>query len=86
MMVAGAAVVVAGIGVGGCAKFQEQYKDAPVQDRNNNPATVGTMPDGFDNWAAKCDGPNMVYTVFHNDKAFGAIAVAPNDPRCTGGH
>jgi hypothetical protein len=54
-----------------------------VSNRNNDPAVVGSMPDGFGNWAAKCDGPNMVYTLFHQDSAYGGISVVPNDPRCS---
>jgi hypothetical protein len=42
------------------------------------------MPDGFSNVAHKCDGPDMVYVIFHNDGAYGSVAIAPNDPRCTG--
>lgn len=40
------------------------------------------MPDGFSNWASKCDGPNRVYTIYHGDQKYGSIAVVPNDPRC----
>ncbi|MBL7487151.1 hypothetical protein [Frankia sp. AgW1.1] len=80
------AVVAAGVialSAAGCMdKVTEPFKDAGVSGRNNAPAEVGTMPDGFGNWAAKCDGPNMVYTLFHKDAAYGGIAVAPNDPRC----
>lgn len=43
------------------------------------------MPDGFSNLASKCDGPNRVYVIFHNDSAYGAVAVVANDPRCTTG-
>ena len=90
-------ILVSGLllaGLAGCdanTKRVEQYKDAGVSSRNDAPAEVGTMPDGFSNWASKCDGPNRVYTVFHynNDKesggdVAGSIAVVPNDPRCTG--
>ena len=73
-------------GVAACSnKAQQVYNDAPrTQDENDSPATVGNMPDGFSNWARKCDGPNMVYALYHGDSAYGAIAVAGNDPRCTG--
>lgn len=68
-------------------KATQQFNDAPrTADQNSAPATVGNMPDGFGNWARKCDGPNMVYVIFHNDNAYGAISVVPNDPRCTGAH
>lgn len=89
-----AAPVLAVLALSACGndtKSAEQYKDAPVASRNDTAAVVGTMPDGFNNWAAKCDGPNRVYTIFHfkttkntDDGAYGSIAVVPNDPRCTG--
>lgn len=63
-------------------KYNEPFRDAPRGANINGPADVGTMPDGFSNWAAKCDGPNRVYTAYHGDHAYGAIAVVPNDPRC----
>jgi hypothetical protein len=28
-------------------------------------------------------GANRVYVVFHGDSAYGTVAVAPNDPRCS---
>lgn len=80
-----------GLGVGiiavllssGC-KATEPFKDASISSRNSEPARVGTMPDGFSNWAAKCDGPNMVYVIFKGDNTYGSIDVVANDPRCTG--
>lgn len=66
-------------------KSQQPYNDAPrTAVQNDGPATVGNMPDGFSNWARKCDGPDMVYTLYHGDGAYGAIAVVAGDPRCTG--
>ena len=86
--------VAAAVLLTGCnsdSKRVEQYKDASVAGRNEDPAVIGTMPDGFSNWARKCDGPNMVYTIFHynNNKenggdTYGSISVVPNDPRCKG--
>jgi hypothetical protein len=67
----------------GCMDKQtEAYKDSGVSARNNTPAQVIEMPDGFSNLSAKCDGPNMVYVIFHNNNNYGSVAVAPNDPRC----
>jgi hypothetical protein len=67
----------------GCSdKFNEPFKDAPRGTSNNGPADIGTMPDGFSNWASKCDGPNRVYTAYHGDATYAAIAVVANDPRC----
>lgn len=81
----GAIALLVGLFVlSGCSKMTEPYKDAPIQERNTGPAHVGTMPDGFSNWGAKCDGPNMVYVLFKGDNAYGSIHVVPNDPRCSG--
>lgn len=68
----------------GCTeKATEQFRDAPRGTTDSGPADVLTFPDGFSNVAAKCDGPNRVYVIFHADSAYGAVAVVPNDPRCT---
>jgi hypothetical protein len=69
----------------GAQKATEPFKDAPVSQHNDDPAAILNMPDGFNNVATKCDGPNRVYVVFHNDNPYGSVAVVPNDPRCTGG-
>ena len=66
----------------GSDKFSEQYKDADRGETNSTPADTITFPDGFSNVANKCDGPNMVYVIFHENGAYGSVAVAPNDPRC----
>lgn len=68
----------------GADKAQEPFKDAPRGSTNEQPADIIQMPDGFSNVAAKCDGTNRVYVVFHGDNAYGTVAVAPNDPRCGG--
>lgn len=67
----------------GCSKFTEPYKDAPRGSTNAGPADTITMPDGFSNIAAKCDGPNRVYVAYKGDANRAAVAVVPNDPRCT---
>ena len=70
----------------GCSNKQQQlFNDAPrTAVQNNDPAEVIAMPDGFGNAATKCEGPNRIYTLYHNDSSYGGIAVAPNDPRCPG--
>lgn len=86
-----AAIALTACGAVSDSKYVEQYKDAKIESVNEAPAHKGTMPDGFSNWAAKCDGPNMVYVIFHysnnngsgNGDQYGAISVVPNDPRCT---
>jgi hypothetical protein len=71
------------IGLAGCgAKGMEPFKDAKVSERNDGPAVIGTMPDGFGNWSMKCNGKVGVYTLYHHDAAYGGIAVLANDPNC----
>lgn len=64
----------------------ESRQDAPVTGRDTGPADLINMPDGFSNVAHKCDGPNMVYVIYHgagaNASPYGSVAIAPNDPRC----
>lgn len=81
-------VILAAVAVGlaSCAGDPTQtWNDAPVENTNTNGAVVGTMPDGFSNFARKCDGPNMVYVIYHSTSAYGSIDVVPNDPRCSNG-
>jgi hypothetical protein len=68
----------------GFQKITERFNDAPRGEINDEPADIVTMPDGFSNVSAKCDGPNRVYVVFKSNSAYGSVAVAPNDPRCRG--
>lgn len=83
---AAAVTVVISLAASGCSlggdKANEPFKDAPRDTTNSGPADVITMPDGFSNVAAKCDGPNRIYVVFHGNSTYGSIAVSPNDPRC----
>lgn len=67
---------------GGCDKAHEYGKDADRGANNDAPADTMTFPDGFNNVATKCDGPNRVYVTFHGDGAYGSIAVVTDDPRC----
>lgn len=79
---------VAALGVlalGGCdanSKGLQGYQDAKVSTTNKEPAEIGTMPDGFSNYASKCDNGNRVYVLFHADDVYGGITVVPNDPSC----
>jgi hypothetical protein len=80
---AAAVAVIAVLALSGCSeKQQEQFKDADRGASNTGPADIMTFPDGFSNVASKCDGPNRVYVIFHQDSAYGSVAVVPNDPRC----
>lgn len=67
----------------GC-KALEPYDDAPASSHLNGAAQVGDMPDGFSNWADKCDNHgNRVFTIFHSDSGYGSISVT-RDPSCPG--
>lgn len=71
--------------VTGCMdKATEPFRDAPRGASNNRPADTMTFPDGFSSVASKCDGPNRVYVAFKGDDNRAAVAVVPNDPRCSG--
>ena len=88
-----AAKIAAGVAAGliglstmasGCASNTEPFNDAPISHKNDSPAYVGSMPDGFSNWASKCDpqgGGFRVFTAFHGDGDRAAIAVIA-DPTC----
>lgn len=68
----------------GAGKVTEPFKDAPRGAINGEPADIFRMPDGFSNFAAKCDGTTRVYVLFKGDSAYGGIAVSPNHPACGG--
>ena len=53
-------IAFAGIGiltlvVTGCSSLTESYNDAPVDHKVDSPAVIFSMPDGFGNYAEKCD-------------------------------
>lgn len=79
-----AAVPVLMLGLSACdtSKYSEQFKDAPRGATNEGAADTLTFPDGFSNAASKCDHGNRVYVLFHENGAYGAIAVVPQDPTC----
>jgi len=79
-----AAAAAIAITTTGCSqKTRETGRDAPVSSHDDKPARIINMPDGFNNVSAKCDGPNMVYVVYHSDASYGSVDVVPNDPRCS---
>ena len=78
-----AVAAIAALSLSGCTgKASEPFKDAPEGQRNNGAADTMTFPDGFSNVATKCDHGNRVYVLFKGDKAYGSIAVVPNDRSC----
>lgn len=81
-----AAVAALAIGalafLSGCSKYLEPFRDAPVNSHLTGPAEVATMPDGFSNWADKCDSHgHRVFVAYHGDDNRAAIAVIA-DPSC----
>lgn len=75
---AGAALI---LGATGCSSFTEPYNDAPIEKKYDDPAEVYSMPDGFANFASKCDAHgNRVYTTRTDGGE--AMAVVPADPSC----
>lgn len=79
-MFAGAAILA--VSMSSCAKMTEPFKDAPRGATNDAPGDLVTFPDGFSNVATKCDHGNRIYTAYHADKAYAAIAVVPNAEDC----
>lgn len=66
----------------------ETTEDAPINSRDTIPADVYNMPDGFSNFATKCDRyGNRIYTIWRGNSStgaapYGAVAVSPQDPSC----
>lgn len=81
----GALITTVALTASGCSNKQREYwRDAPIDgEHDNTPAEVYTMPDGFSNFASKCDRHgNRVFVTFKGDEAKAAIAVVPQDPTC----
>lgn len=78
-----AAVTTLSLGLAGCAKFTEPFKDGPRSGVvNKTPADLIEMPDGFSNTATKCDHGNRIYVIYHGDHPYGTVAVVPHDLTC----
>lgn len=70
------------LGLAGCSSFTEPFNDAPISEKDDSPAEVYSMPDGFANVASKCDRHgNRIYTTRTDGGE--AMAVVPNDPSCS---
>jgi hypothetical protein len=77
-----AALTLAALGLTGC-KAAEPYQDAPVSTRDDSPAEAYDMPDGYSNFAEKCDKHgNRIVVVFHGDGTYAGVTAIPNDPTC----
>lgn len=83
------AAVLAAILVAGCDSYNSQHgrSDAPISNpgKDNRPAEVISMPDGYRNLATKCDGHGhrLYMTSTEGDKQ-PQIAVV-DDASCPGG-
>ena len=66
----------------GTDKMTEGFKDAQRGSVNDSPADTVTFPDGFSNIATKCDHGNRIYSTFHGDNPYAAIAVVPDAKDC----
>jgi hypothetical protein len=79
-IIAGLALILV---LGGCSAWNDAHGkgDAPVGRQDDSPAYVINMPDGFMNFAFKCNGKDGLYA--HTRDA--APVVIPNDPNCTAG-
>lgn len=79
-VIAGAAI--AALFLSGCSSMTEPWNDAPVSYKDDGPAVIHSMPDGFANFASKCDGfGHRVFTTRGGEKAGKAVAVIA-DPKC----
>jgi hypothetical protein len=83
LRLAAVALVAAGaLALAGCSKATEVFNDAPINSKNDLPADVYSMPDGFSNVASKCDGKgHRIFVAYHGDSAYAAIAVI-DDATC----
>lgn len=67
----------------GCARFAEEWNDAPIERKDDSPAVVYSMPDGFANVASKCDGNGFRFFTTRGAESGGGKAVAViADPTC----
>lgn len=82
---AAAIATTAALTLTGCASMTEPFNDAPIERKDDSPAEVYSMPDGFANVATKCDRHgNRIYTTRESGSGGGgkAVAVVANDPSC----
>ena len=62
----------------------EEFNDAPREGSNDAPAVIISYPDGFGNVAAKCFGPDMLYSGRVTTEGR-TMAATPNHPWCEDG-
>jgi hypothetical protein len=67
----------------GCDAITEEWNDAEIEHKYDHPAEVYSMPDGYANFAAKCDvHGNRVYTTRWGDSGQGKALAVVRDPSC----
>jgi hypothetical protein len=67
-------------------KYTEPFRDGPRSETTNRESSdIIEFPDGFSNWATKCDHGNRIYSAYHGDSAYGAGMISPQDPSCPDG-
>jgi hypothetical protein len=67
----------------GCASAGEPFNDARIEEKVDRPATVYSMPDGFANFAEKCDNHgNLVATTREGAKAGKDITMIADPVAC----
>ncbi|MFD8595388.1 hypothetical protein ACFV1L_10340 [Kitasatospora sp. NPDC059646] len=78
------AVAALALTLTGCSAATEQWNDAPVQRKDDSPAVIYSMPDGFANVASKCDGNGfrMFVTREGTNKGGGKAVAVVADPTC----
>lgn len=85
VFIVGVVMVVASACGSSTSKANQPYLDSGNKASDNTAAITIVDPDGFSNMSAKCVGRDGVYAAYHNDNAYAAIQVVPNDPNCTTG-
>jgi hypothetical protein len=70
------------VGTGCLDKAKEPFRDSPIGGRDDSPADVINMPDGFSNVATKCGSPGIrIFVAFKSNQNRAAIT-AVADPNC----
>lgn len=82
--IAAAGLAAGVLALAGCSSMTEPYNDAPIDHKVDRPAIVYSMPDGFANYAEKCDEfGNLVITTRGGGKSGGkAVTVVPDTEAC----
>ncbi|MGW1547506.1 hypothetical protein [Streptomyces sp. NPDC002346] len=77
--------LIGALSLTGCASLTEPFNDAPVSRKDDSPAVIYSMPDGFANVAAKCDGNGFrIFTTRGADSGGGKAVAVVADPKCNG--